>query len=333
MEIKVNKAILHILDNNSSTPIYSQKELNLEGGIDEFIAKHVKKTVLDDNAKRSILKSGSFFFDLIESLNQKGDFIQASIDVAEKLYNIMKSNVNIPNADILITLVTIDSKAYIAMIKFNYKEGFTHYVGCDEEGTQNQIILHKALFPSESQKNDESAIISLNEKTVSLVEKRFEINGEKLNYFSELFIECRTSLSPKESLKIVKSAAAEIGKRYYDDSFETATQLKTVLYDTLESEEEIHVEAIANKMFQNKPEIRDEYINEVKKAGLVDEKIEITNKAAENKFSKQKIKTDNGIELSIPMELYKDKDTIQFINNPDGTISLVIKNINRLISR
>lgn len=333
MEIKVNKAILHILDHNSTTPVFSQKELSLEGSIDEFIAKHVKKTFLDDNAKRSELNPGSFFYDLIESLNKSGDLVSVSIDIADKLYNIMKSNVSIPNADILVALVNIDSQDYLSLMKFNYKEGFTHYVDCDEEGTSNQIILHKALFPSETQKNDESAIINIGEKNISLVEKPYEINGEKLNYFSELFIECKTSLSEKQSLKIINQAAAEIGKKYYSDSFETSSRLKTVLYDTLENEEAIDVVAVADKMFFGKPEMRDEYIEEVKKAGLKDEKIQITNKTTENKFGKQRIKTDNGIELSIPMELYKDKDTVQFINNPDGTISLVIKNINRFISK
>lgn len=332
MEIKVTKAILHILDNNSSTPIYSQKELHLEGGIDDFIVKHIKKTLLDDNAKQSVVKPSSAFFNLVNTLNDQGEFVRVSTDIAQRLYSIMKSNVNIPNADILAAVVSIDGQNYLAVIKFNYKEGFTHYVDCDEEGTNNQIILHKALFPSETQKNDESALINISEKTVYLVEKPYEINGEKLNYFSELFMECKTDLSSKESLKIVKKAAEEIGKKYYSDSFQTTANLKTVLFDAVESKEEINVKMVADKMFYDKPEIRDEYIEEVKKAGIKD-KIQMNHQALDNKFSKQRIKTDNGIELSIPMELYKNKEAVQFINNPDGTISLIINKINKFISK
>ena len=44
-------------------------------------------------------------------------------------------------------------------------------------------------------------------------------------------------------------------------------------------------------------------------------------------FSKHKIKTDNGIELSVPTDVYKNKDAIEFINNPDGTISILITNV------
>ena len=40
-----------------------------------------------------------------------------------------------------------------------------------------------------------------------------------------------------------------------------------------------------------------------------------------------KIKTDNGIELTVPTDVYKDKDAIEFINNPDGTISILITNV------
>ena len=41
-------------------------------------------------------------------------------------------------------------------------------------------------------------------------------------------------------------------------------------------------------------------------------------------------KNDNGIELSIPIELYRDPDVVEFINNPDGTTSVMIKNIEKI---
>ena len=37
------------------------------------------------------------------------------------------------------------------------------------------------------------------------------------------------------------------------------------------------------------------------------------------------LETDTGIEIKIPMEEYKDPDKVEFITNPDGTISVLIK--------
>ena len=51
------------------------------------------------------------------------------------------------------------------------------------------------------------------------------------------------------------------------------------------------------------------------------------------KFSQQRLTTDTGIEITIPMEEYRNPDRVEFITNADGTVSVLIKNIERLSSR
>ena len=55
--------------------------------------------------------------------------------------------------------------------------------------------------------------------------------------------------------------------------------------------------------------------------------------ATTKKFEKQFLKTDTGIEINIPMEQYQDINQVEFISNPDGTISVMIKNINKISTR
>ncbi len=332
MEIRINKAILHILDNNSPQPVFSQSELELNEGIANYIARHIEKLITDDGTRDASLFQDSPFHAFAESIQDGENFLGVSIDIAQRLHKIMVSNITIPNADLLVAMVTIDAQEYLALIKFNYKEGYTHFVNYNEQGIDNQIITHKVLFASESQKNDEGALIRFEDKSVKVAEKPYEINGEKTFYFSKMFLGCSTHYSQKESLKIVNTVAARIGKKYFDDSFETASRVKTVLHELVEDDNEIDVEKVAHSVFESKPEIKEEYISEIKQAG-VPERIRITSQKAENRLSKHKIKTDNGIELSIPMELYKNKDVVEFITNYDGTTSLIIKNIQRFISK
>lgn len=47
----------------------------------------------------------------------------------------------------------------------------------------------------------------------------------------------------------------------------------------------------------------------------------------------QKIKTDTGIEISFPAEYFENQDYFKIINNPDGTLSIEIKNIGKIISK
>jgi len=46
-----------------------------------------------------------------------------------------------------------------------------------------------------------------------------------------------------------------------------------------------------------------------------------------------KIKTDTGIEITFPVDYTHDQRYIDFINNPDGTISIEIKNVGKIINK
>ncbi|HBC96700.1 MAG TPA: hypothetical protein DC034_07910 [Clostridium sp.] len=41
----------------------------------------------------------------------------------------------------------------------------------------------------------------------------------------------------------------------------------------------------------------------------------------------QKLVTDDGIEIKIPTSYLTNGNKIEFLNNPDGTISILLKNI------
>ena len=46
-----------------------------------------------------------------------------------------------------------------------------------------------------------------------------------------------------------------------------------------------------------------------------------------------KIKTDTGIEIIVPAECLENNDYIEFVSNPDGKISISIKNIGKILNR
>jgi hypothetical protein len=73
-------------------------------------------------------------------------------------------------------------------------------------------------------------------------------------------------------------------------------------------------------------------VENVRKAGVY-RAIPMEDTYVEKHFRTQKIKTDTGIELNFPSEMFNNKEMMEFINNPDGTISIVIKKVNKIISR
>ena len=75
------------------------------------------------------------------------------------------------------------------------------------------------------------------------------------------------------------------------------------------------------------------YIEQMEKYDMVKEEVIPQSESTIRKYQKQHLFTDTGIEIKIPMDQYKDSKNVEFITNPDGTVSLLIKNIEHLEAR
>ena len=80
-------------------------------------------------------------------------------------------------------------------------------------------------------------------------------------------------------------------------------------------------------------EIKEEFDAKMEKYHMQKTEVKPQSEKTTRKFEKQYLKTDTGIEINIPMEQYQDINQVEFITNPDGTISVLIKNINRISTR
>ncbi|MCX7709378.1 MAG: nucleoid-associated protein [Clostridia bacterium] len=334
-EISIIKAVLHILDNNITVPVLSETELEIESEISELFEKYIAKVLEDNN-----LKNASFTGDsnrvryLCSVLNASSEnFLDTSHEIAAMLFDIMVKHVDISPADLICCLFSLNHEMHFGIFKLNYKTGFTHFVQHTDEGNSNTIIRHRTLLPSEGQKVDECALINLENFTLKVLEKQYEIDGEKEFYLSKMFLSCSTDLSNNAKLKILDRVTQKINEKYFDEGFDKVAAIKKVVTESLEEASAIKVDNLVERVFENNLDIQKEYIEEVQKAGLMEEAISIPETLAVKRFGTHKIKTDIGVEISFPSSLYDDKDKIEFVNNPDGTISIIIKNVGKITNK
>jgi len=334
-DIHIKNAVLHILDTSINLPVLSNKELDIDGEISEFLEKHINKILDDTNIKKAqFIGDINTVKDMCRAIKaDEAYFAEASRAIANMIFDIMLKNIDIISGDLICCLLTINNEQHIGILKLNYKTGFTHYVNQMEDGASNSIIRHKTLLPTEGQKIDEAILISLESKEIRLIERAYEINGAKEFYLSQYFLKCTTDLSDNQKLKIIDKVTKKINKKYYDEDFDKVAKLKNVVSQNIEDNKEIRVEKIAEEMFDTNLVVREEYIQEIQKAGLLDESIQIPQKIAEKKFKTHKIRTDTGIEINFPLSYYDNIDMIEFSNNADGSISIIIKNVSKITNK
>lgn len=334
-EIRIEQAIVHILDSSLGMPVLSDVALDCGSDFSDFLKGHIFKVDSSDEIRSCTFQEESSVFHLAEEWNSE-KFIEITQKIAGELYTIMNQNIDIPSADLLAVEYRVEKHRYLALLKMNYKTSYTHMTNSDPWGNNNDIIMQKAILPGETQKLSEAALIDLEApQYVRLVEKKYDVNGVKTNYFSRLFLKCSGALSSKTKLAIVNKAVEEVQKKYFNESeqFEVRMETKSILNEEFTQQGGFEVPVVIDKIFKEHPEMKEEVQEKLEKYNLKEATVEPQNPNTTKKFTKQHLMTDTGIELKIPMEEYNNKDRIEFITNPDGTISVLIKNIGSIESR
>lgn len=337
-DIYIKDTVVHILDSSVGMPVLSDTLLQFGSDFADFLKEHIFRVMTSDDIKKCefIKEESDVYEKLSKALEGEYDFLVFSRFVAEKLYEILNANIDIPAADLIVACFEINQIPHMALLKMNYKESYMHQTMPAGEGNANSIIKYRAILPGETQRLSEAAVIRLDDFSIKLIEKKYDINGKKENYFSKIFLNCKTHLSQKAKLAIVEKAVESVQKEFLNESeqFEEKMKAKSIIHRELEEQGEICIPEVASKVFEAKADLREKFKEKIEKYNIKeDEPIKPVNDTTKRKFGKQQLMTDTGIEIKIPMEQYNSTDSIEFITNEDGTISVLIKNIGKITSR
>ena len=325
--------IIHILDSSMGMPVLSDCPIDLGSDLCDFLKAHIEKFTEHDDTKQCQFSETSSHLPLIQECTPQ-NFVEVSKELASHLFSIMNSNIDIPPADLAIVVFSCNGDDYLALLKLNYKTSYTHTTNSTDDGNANDIILQKAILPSQGQRLTEACTINLSTGEILLTERKYEINGEKRLYFSELFLDCHAPLSQKSRLDIVTKAVEQVSKKYYgNDNIERKMEVKDVIQKELSEKDGLNVQKVKEKLFSESPEMQEELESKLDKYHMTNETIKPKSETTIKKFQTQHLTTDTGIEITIPMEEYRNPDHVEFITNPNGTISVFLKNIGHLTSK
>lgn len=326
-------AIVHILDSSVGVPVLSDHLIDTGTDFSDLLKSHIEKITESDDIKTCRFSDSSEVRNLLMQCSPD-NFIETSKRLAERLYEIMNEHIDIPAGDLAVVVFSSQGNDYLAFLKMNYKTSYTHATRESDGKNLNEIILQKALLPGQGQRLSEAFVINLSDGSLVLTEKKYEVNGEKRFYFSELFLECHAPLSQKSKLDIVTKAVDQVARKYYgEEDAEKKMEIKNIICRELEEEGKLKVPALREKVFKDSPEMLSELDEKLDKYDMAYETVQPHNEQTIKKFQKQRLITDTGIEITIPMEEYRNPEHVEFITNPDGAISVLIKNIGVLSSR
>ena len=86
----------------------------------------------------------------------------------------------------------------------------------------------------------------------------------------------------------------------------------------------ISLDNVASKALDE--DMKVQYVNTLREAGI-QEDIPLGERVVKQQFATHKIKAENGVEIRFPAELAAIEDDLEITTHPDGTVSVLFKNL------
>lgn len=329
INIIIDKAIVHILDMSLNTPILSNKNLEINDEMYEYISKQISKIQLNPSSKKYDLKNNTENCDMLLSLNNVDNgFINVTQCISKNVFSIMKTCLDVKSCDLLYCTYKSEGIKKLAMLKLNYKDSYIHKIEDVEGNRYNKVIKYNSTLPNLSQKPDESFIYEIDKNILYINEKKYIIEDEKSTIFSNFIFNQPFILSPKETYDTIDKISKKMVKQYFDDDVEKKMDIKKEIVNSFNTDGNLNIDNITEKVFESDTQIKQVFNEELKSKGIKDNNIKLDFKLDKKINKKQKIKTAEGIEILIPVEYLDDTDKIAFKTNDDGTVTIMLKSLN-----
>ena len=327
MEIIIHQAILHVLDTTLDAPVLSGGGMELTAEKTAYLQNHIEKLLASDEIRQCRPLPDSAFRNELEH-NQ--DFIDLSCRIAGVLFDYMHAHTTIPGADLAVVDFTRDGTPWLGILKLNYKNGYTHYTETVEGAPVNSIIQQRACLPTQSGKVEEGALVNLTDYSMRLLEKKYDIDGHKEFYLSSVVFQYTQAEPEKKKLQAIQEAAAQAVKDAYEDEPHADAQVAMLIANqAADNDNQVSVKQVRQQLAEEYPLAAVPFDDYVEKSEVLEEAaapVTVT-PARIRRMESRSIRTANGIEVKIPTELLNSDSELEFLHDPDGSVSLLIKNV------
>ena len=327
MEIIIHQAILHVLDTTLDAPVLSGGGMELTAEKTAYLQNHIEKLLASDEIRQCRPLPDSAFRNELEH-NQ--DFIDLSCRIAGVLFDYMHAHTTIPGADLAVVDFTRDGAPWLGILKLTYKNGYTHYTETVEGAPVNSIIQQRACLPTQSGKVEEGALVNLTDYSMRLLEKKYDIDGHKEFYLSSVVFQYTQAEPEKKKLQAIQEAAAQAVKDAYEDEPHADAQVAMLIANqAADNDNQVSVEQVRQQLAEEYPLAAVPFDDYVEKSEVLEEAaapVTVT-PARIRRMESRSIRTANGIEVKIPTELLNSDSELEFLHDPDGSVSLLIKNV------
>jgi len=326
----IARAAIYIYDGSPIAPIFPAKAGKPTDDAGEYLSSVAEKLMNSDTSRTTYVAAGSAQEEMLRQFAYKpfteaASALIASIDESLQALEIVREGY-----DMVIFTFDRDNEPHLCVAQLPYRRAVVHQVENGEEGLSTMLLSHGTVLPLSGSKAYSGFVVNLSTGDIRLRDTAVLTNAGNRQLFSECLFMMAPTRTTKEAVKVVTEAIAQAAPEIPEQELRPA--VKRAMAASIEEKGVIDVQSVAEEVFRSDPE-REAMIEQVARQ-IQEESLEpvipVENKRVVAQLQKVKIKTDNGISISLPRTLADDENSFAVINNPDGTISIVINKVQEL---
>lgn len=326
----IARAAVAIYDGSALSPLFPGKASKPDDEEAAYLSAVADKLARADASRTTRVEPGSVQESLLRN------FLQAPFhDAADALLRCMDESLQtleIPREGFDLAVFSFEQEGdpFLCVACLPYRSALVHQADTDEAGViTTRILPHGTVLPQPGAKGCAGFVINLSTGDIRLRDADVLTNVGNRALFAQALFTMAATRSTKDAVK----AVTEVIEQAAPVDVETITPvLKRAMSKSIEEKGVIDVQDVAEEVFRSDPE-REAIIAQVSRQ-MQEEQIEpvipVENKRVVAQLGRVKVRTDTGISITLPRELADDERSFSVVRNDDGTISIIIGQVQEI---
>ena len=328
----IARAALYLYDGSNAAPIFPGKVGKPGDEAAAYLSTVADKLMASDGSRTTCVEPGSAQEEMLRRFvltpfQEAADALMRSMDETMQTLEIPREGF-----DMAIFSFEKDGNPHLCVAQLPYRSAMVHQLDVAEDGTTStQVIPYGTVLPLPGSKGCSGFVVNVSTGDIRLRDAQVLTNVGNRALFAQALFAMAETKSTKEAVQAVAQAIAEAAPVEMDTPMLTP-MVKRAMSKSIEEKGVIDVKDVAEEVFRSDPE-REAIIEQVSRQ-IQEEQLEpvipVENKRVVAQLQRVKIKTDNGISITLPRELADDENSFAVVENGDGTISIIINKVQEL---
>ena len=329
--IIIDKILIHMLDLEHSKIIYSDTFINLTEGTTEYYDKKIEKCLENSGIKELVTGSEHHLLQAGKKMIESNEaFKEESIKITQDLFDLCTKIEEMPNANLMFVELKVDGKKFVLIIKLNYKTMPMSLIE-ENDGIRSIRFINQQILPNKTTAVEEAIIINVEDNILSIIEKRYMIDGKPGYYLNEQYIKGEPKLTDKQKMSIVNKVVKKVDSEYNVVEGDPLPLVKKELVDLVMDHRPVKPMELAKKVMGNDYNATEEVELIMRDLGIEEDDEIVNVPVSLDRMSRCKLVLDDDRIIELNVEDYIEGVDIVKEMDEGGMTRIILKNIKDIV--